>query len=289
MADTRERDAVSGTETTGHVWDGIRELNTPLPRWWLWTLWATVIWSLAYWIAMPAWPLVSDYTRGILGYSQRQAVADDIAEARRAQARFREEIRRKPLAEIRSNPELLTFAMAGGRSAFAVNCSQCHGTGAAGGPGYPNLNDDDWLWGGSLDSIHTTILHGVRSGHDDSLENDMPAFLADEMLTRAEIDAVAEFVISLSGAAKSPPLAKQGGVLYAEQCATCHREDGKGDPELGAPDLTDAIWLYGGTREDIVEVVSYSRRGVMPAWDGRLDPVTIKQLAVYVHSLGGGE
>lgn len=289
MADTRERDAISGTETTGHVWDGIRELNTPLPRWWLWTLWATVIWSLAYWIAMPAWPLVSDYTRGILGYSQRQAVADDIAEAQRAQARFREEIQRKPLAEIRSNPELLTFAMAGGRSTFAVNCSQCHGTGAAGGPGYPNLNDDDWLWGGSLDSIHTTILYGVRSGHDDSRENDMPAFLADEMLTRAEIDAVAEFVVSLSGDARSPALAKQGGVLYVEQCATCHREDGKGDPELGAPDLTDAIWLYGGTREDIVEVVSYSRRGVMPAWDGRLDPVTIKQLAVYVHSLGGGE
>ena len=289
MADAVERDPVTGTETTGHEWDGIKELNSPLPRWWLWTLWVCVIWAVGYWIAMPAWPLVSDYTRGVLGYSQRQSVADDIAAAQQAQSRFRGDIQQKSLDEIRSDPELLSFAMAGGRSAFAVNCSQCHGTGAAGSTGYPNLNDDEWLWGGTLDSIHATIQFGIRSDHDETRVNDMPAFLTDELLTRGEIDAVAEFVVALSGPPSDPSLAKRGGVLFTEQCAACHREDGTGDPELGAPDLTDAIWLYGGRRPDIVKSVSISRRGVMPAWQGRIDPVTIKQLAVYVHSLGGGE
>lgn len=289
MAGTPERDAISGMETTGHEWDGIKELDSPLPRWWVWTLWACVVWAVGYWIAMPAWPLIADYTRGVLGYSQRQSVANDIAAAKEAQASFREGIEQRSLGEIRSDPELLSFAMAGGRSAYAVNCSQCHGTGAAGSPGYPNLNDDEWIWGGTLDAIHATILYGIRSGHDEGRENDMPAFLADELLTREQIDAVAEFVVSLSGTPQDAALAKEGGVLFTEQCAACHREDGTGDPELGSPNLTDAIWLYGGQREDIVESISYSRRGVMPAWIDRLDPVTIKQLTVYVHSLGGGK
>ena len=274
--------------TTGHVWDGIREFDKPLPRWWLWVLYATVVWAIGYWIAMPAWPLVRDYSRGVLGYSQRLTLAEEMKQARQAQAKFLSQIAAAPLERIRTDPALLEFALAGGRSAFAVNCSQCHGAGAAGSQGYPNLNDDAWLWGGSLDAIHRTIRFGIRSGHTDARESIMPAFLRDRLLNPAQIDDIAEHVLALTQRATDKAAAGRGAQLFAEQCASCHRPDGKGNPEFGAPDLTDSIWLYGGDRQTIVQTTSYSRRGVMPAWEGRLDPVTIKQLAIYVHSLGGG-
>lgn len=289
MADAPELDQLSGLETTGHEWDGIKELNSPLPRWWLWTFYATVAWAIGYWIVMPAWPLVSSYTGGILGYHQRARVAEDIAAAEAAQSGYRQRIAAAELETIRGDPELLAFAIAGGRSAFAVNCSQCHGSGAAGSRGYPNLNDDDWLWGGDLANILTTIRYGIRSGHDETRVSDMPAFLKDELLTRAQVGDVADYVLSLSGKPHDAAAAARGKAVFAEQCVACHKEGGVGNREVGAPNLTDQIWLYGGDRESIVRTVSYSRRGVMPAWDGRLAPVTVKQLAVYVHSLGGGE
>lgn len=289
MATPSENGNPQDHPTTGHDWDGIREFDNPLPRWWLWTLYACIVWAVAYWIAMPSWPLISDYTRGVLGYSQRLTLADEMKEAQAAQSVYRTRISAESLEAIRTDPALLEFAIAGGRSAFAVNCSQCHGGGAAGFPGYPNLNDDSWLWGGTVEAIYQTIRYGIRNGHPDARSGAMPAFLKDELLTAGQIDDVSEYVLTMSNRASNADAARRGAKIFAEQCAPCHRPTGKGNAEFGAPDLTDAIWLYGGDKTTIYATIAYSRNGVMPSWEGRLDPVTLKQLAIFVHSLGGGK
>lgn len=289
MAD-KHIDEISGTETTGHEWDGIRELNTPLPRWWLWTFYASIVWAAAYCVFYPAWPLVNSVTQGVLGYSSRAEVAKEIELAKTAQAKFLDQIKSKSLDEITQDRALLQFAIAGGRSAFAVNCSQCHGTGAAGAQGYPNLNDDDWIWGGSLKAIHHTIAHGVRAEeNDDTRTSQMPAFGRDEILTAAQISTVAEFVLSLSGKEHDAEKAALGAPLYKENCVACHGETGQGNREVGGPRLNDQISLFGSDKATIVNIITNARQGVMPAWGPRLDDETVKQLAIYVHSLGGGE
>ncbi len=286
----QEIDPVSGTETTGHDWDGIKELNTPLPRWWLWTFYATIIWALGYMIAYPAIPLINGATKGLLGYSSRAEVAREIALARSAQARFLDQIAQMPVADIRKNPALFDFAVAGGAAAFKVNCVQCHGSGAQGGPGYPNLNDDDWLWGGTLEDIAYTIRHGVRfSDDEDTRVSEMPAFGADDMLAPAQIADVADYVLRLSGQKFDAAGAARGQDVYAENCAACHGAAGGGNRETGSPDLKDAIWFYGNTKRQIMAQIARPKHGVMPAWGHRLDDTTIKQLTLYVHSLGGGE
>ncbi len=289
MANKVEVDEITGTDTTGHEWDGIKELNTPLPRWWLWTFYATVIWAIGYMIAYPAIPLVTSYTKGVLGHSTRDAVATDIANAKEAQNVFLEKMSGMSLADIRGDQDLLQFAIAGGRSAYLVNCVQCHGTGAQGAPGYPNLNDDDWIWGGSLEDIHKTLVHGIRNAADDeSRESMMPAF-GGGVLEQPQILAVTEYVLKLSGQEHDAAKLEEGMTIYTENCASCHGEDGKGDREQGAPNLTDAIWLYGGTRGEIAQQIVAPKHGVMPGWGNRLDDNTIKQLTIYIHSLGGGE
>jgi cytochrome c oxidase cbb3-type subunit 3 len=282
-------DSVSGIETTGHEWDGVRELNNPLPRWWLWVFYATIVWSVGYWIAYPAWPLVSGYTRGVLGYSTRADVAVEL-DALRAQREARGAgLATASLDEIRTNPALREFAIAQGRAAFGDNCAPCHGSGAAGGPGYPNLNDDDWIWGGRLEDIRQTVRHGIRqAGDNDTRLSVMPAFGRDGLLNRQQIADVAAFVLTLSGRAGEGGDVQRGQAVYAESCASCHGDAGRGNQELGAPNLADGIWLYGGTRQAIVETIANSRSGVMPSFIGRLDPVTINALTIYVHSLGGG-
>ena len=289
MARDKEVDQVSGTETTGHEWDCIKELNTPLPRWWLWTFYVSCLWAVGYWIVMPAWPLISSHTAGVLGYSSRANLAESMEAARAAQGQYRERIESASLGQIANDRELLGFAMAGGGSAFAVNCSQCHGLGAAGSPGYPNLNDDDWIWGGSLEAISQTIHYGIRADYDDTLFNIMPAFGTNQILDRNQINNVAEYVLSLSDSANYSAAAERGQEIFVEQCAACHMEEGTGSQELGAPNLTDAIWLYGGDKPSVVATITSGRAGMMPAWTGRLDETTIKQVAVYVHSLGGGQ
>ena len=231
--------------TTGHAWDGIEELNSPLPRWWVWLFYATIAWSFGYWLVYPAWPTISCYTAGLFGYSSRAQVAVDLAELRKLRGDKSAALAETPLADIEKDPALLAFAQAQGRAAFANNCAPCHGAGAAGAKGYPNLNDDDWLWGGSVTEIRETIAYGVRSGNPKDHESAMPAFGKTGMLSADDIITVANYVRSLSGLALRPgvELAK-GNKIFADNCAGCHGDDGKGNKDLGAPHLADQICLY---------------------------------------------
>lgn len=287
MSTEPEYDKITDTYTTGHEWDGIKELNTPLPRWWLWTYIACIIWAVGYWILMPAWPLVNSYSKGILGHSQRDVVTAELKQTQDKRNIFAKKLLTANLETIEATPALLEFAMASGRAAFGDNCAGCHGSGASGSKGYPNLNDDDWLWGGTLDDIHHTITVGVRSSDDDTRLSAMPAFLADEILTKDQISDVATYVMSLSDPSVTVPAGAAG--IFQDNCAACHGENARGSHEVGAPNLTDGIWLYGGDHKTIATTISYSRKGVMPTWAGRLDKATIRSLAVYVHALGGGE
>ena len=290
MAQHDDIDKISGTATTGHEWDGIKELNTPLPRWWILTFYACIIWAFGYWLVYPAWPLISGYTSGMLHYSSRADVAVQLANLEQIRGDKMVALGAAPLADIEKDPALLALARARGKAAFGDNCAPCHGSGAAGAKGYPNLNDDDWLWGGKIEQIMQTIEFGARSGHAKTHESAMLAFGRDGILKPGQIVTVANYVRSLSGLPTAAGFdAAAGGKIFAENCASCHGDAGKGNQELGAPNLTDKIWLYGSDEATLIETITNGRSGVMPAWTGRLDPTTIKALAVYVHSLGGGQ
>ena len=291
MPDHREEiDSVSGTATTGHQWDDIKELNTPLPRWWVITFYLTIIWAVGYWIVYPAWPLLTSNTTGILHYSTRANVAVELANLDKIRGEKMATLATASLADIEKDPNLLALARARGKTVFGDNCAPCHGSGATGSKGYPNLNDDDWLWGGSLDQIMQTIRFGARSGNAKGHEGNMLAFGKEGMLKPEQIVTVANYVRSLSHLPTAPGYdAAEGAKIFAENCAACHGENGKGNPDVGSKDLTANIWLYGGDDATIIDTITNGRSGVMPAWDGRLDPVTLKAMAVYVHSLGGGK
>lgn len=289
MSRKKEVDQLTGTETTGHEWDGIRELNTPLPRWWLWVFYATIVWAVGYWVLYPSWPTPNGYLPGTLNHSQR---ADVDAAVRQLKAERREQGKQlagATLQQIEADPDLFQFAREAGKSAFGDNCATCHGSGGQGGKGYPNLNDDVWLWGGKLEDIRHTLTVGIRSPHPDTRQSQMPAFGKDGILKAAEIDDLTEFVLNLSGQPANQTSVQRAGELWTNNCASCHGPDGKGLREFGAPNLTDREWLYGGTKADIRSQIVNARAGVMPNWGARLDPMTIDALAVYVHSLGGGE
>lgn len=289
MSKNNEIDKVSGVETTGHTWDGIKELNNPAPRWWLIVFYITVIWSIGYWVVYPAWPTLSGDgerggTQGTMGWTQYDQLKEQQAEIRARKSAYLERFENASFAEIRSDEELYAFAVAGGAAAFKDNCATCHGTGGAGSAGYPNLNDDDWLWGGDLESIHETIRVGIRSPHEETRLSEMPPF--GDMLSGEEIADVADHVLALSGRAED---SEAGAQVFADNCASCHGDNGLGDSALGAPNLADAIWFYGSEKGDIMSQVRKPKHGVMPTWEARLDANTIRQLAIYVHSLGGGE
>ena len=290
MAEQNDFDQVSGKTTTGHQWDGIKELNTPLPRWWVLTFYACIIWAVGYWIVYPSWPLLSSYLPGVLHYSSRAEVAVELANLEKIRGEKMVALGAASLADIEKDPALLALARARGKTVFGDNCAPCHGSGAAGAKGYPNLNDDDWLWGGTLDQIMQTIQFGVRSGHPKTHDSAMLAFGKDGTLKPEQIVTVANYVRSLSGLPTRQGYdAGAGAKIFAENCTVCHGDAGKGNQELGAPNLTDKIWLYGSDEATVIETITNGRTGVMPAWVGRLDPSTIKVMAVYVHSLGGGK
>ena len=290
MAERKRIDEPTGIETVGHEWDGIEELDTPMPRWWLWTLYATIAWAVVYTVLYPAWPMISSATAGTLGWSSRgQLAAEMKAEADRKRP-VELALAQIPIERLPEDSKLLNAAVQGGAAAFKVNCVQCHGSGAAGTKGYPNLNDDDWLWGGDLKAIHKTLENGIRQpGDKQTRTSQMPAFGRDGILQPNEIQFLTSYVRTLSSAEKPGAASQRGAALFAVNCAACHGAGGKGNRTLGAPNLTDKIWLYGGDRASIAETITNARYGIMPAWGQRLDPVTVKMLAAYVHSLGGGE
>jgi len=275
--------------TTGHEWDGITEYDTPMPSWWLYVFYATIVWSIGYWVVYPAWPGLSGYTKGLLGYSSRAELVQVQGEADRARAGWLDRMRRLEPGAIAADVELRTLALAGGKAAFGENCAACHGPGGQGGRGYPVLADDAWLWGGTVDEILVTLRYGIRSGHEKARVSEMPRFGTDQLLKPAEIADVTEYVLSLGKDAKvDAAMATRGKSVFADQCAACHGDDGRGKVELGSPNLASGLWLYGGDRGSILQQVRAPKHGVMPAWEGRLDEATLKMLAVYVHSLGGG-
>lgn len=291
MADDRKRiDAATGTPTVGHEWDGIEELDTPMPRWWLYILYATIVFAVIYVVLYPAIPLANSATKGTLGWSSVGELAKEQNDDRARKGPILTAIATTPIEQLAAKPALLRAAQEGGRAAFKINCVQCHGAGAAGSKGYPNLNDDDWLWGGDLTAIEQTLVHGIRQPGDDATRlSQMPAFGKDGLLTAPQIEEVVSYVRTLSRQEPTTAASTRGQALFAANCAACHGDNAKGNREVGAPNLTDAIWLYGGDRASLTHTIVNARYGIMPAWNIRLDPVTTKMLATYVHSLGGGE
>ena len=275
-------------KTTGHSWDGIREFNNPLPRWWLWTFYATIIWGIAYMVVYPAFPLLKQATQGLIGYDSRASLEEDINHYNQANAPLDTALVSTALDDISARPDLAHYAATGGAAVFKTFCAQCHGAGAAGAKGYPNLLDDDWLWGGSLSDIHLTIRHGIRQeGDDDTRFSEMPAF--GEILERSEIADVSHYVLSIADSTHDPSLVDSGREIFADNCADCHGPEGRGNRDLGAPNLTDRIWLYGGSQKNLAETITNGRKGMMPAWQDRLTEAQLRHVAYYVHQLGGGE
>jgi cytochrome c oxidase cbb3-type subunit III len=290
MSGKFEIDDVSGVDTTGHEWDGIKELNNPLPRWWLWTLYATIVWSVGYVIVYPAWPGLSSATTGVWEWSSRGDLRNELVTAEQGRQAMNDKIAAMDINAILADVEVRNFAVSAGSSIFKVNCVQCHGSGAAGGPGYPNLNDDSWIWGGKPEQVLLTIAHGVRADNDPNTRNNMmPVFGQDGLLTPEQISQVSNHVLKIAGLEHDANLATAGAVVFTENCASCHGEKGEGNPDLGAPQLNDAIWLYGGTPELITLQIRAPRHGMMPSWQDRLGESKVKQLAAYVMSLGGGQ
>jgi len=286
----RERDEHSGVETTGHEWDGLKELDNPLPRWWLWVFYGCIVVAIVYWVLMPAWPGLKGYTPGILKQSDRVAVVEDLQALQAQRGRGEAMLATASLQQIEADPALQAHALSVGQSVFGDNCATCHGAGGGGNRGYPNLRDDVWLWGGSLEEIEHTLRVGVRSEHPDTRTSQMPAFGRDNMLTAGQVSDLTEYVVRLSGRPADAAAVGRAQQLYADNCAACHTPTGVGDRLVGAPDLTDREWLYGSDRDSIRGQIHNGRNGVMPTWEGRFSPGVIKALAVYVHvNAGGGE
>jgi cytochrome c oxidase cbb3-type subunit 3 len=289
MAHEKDTDEVTGVDTTGHEWDGIKELDNPLPRWWLWVWYASIAWSIGYWILMPAWPGIHGYTKGLLHQSDRVEVSKQLTALDIKRGEGAAQLRTASLEQIEKDPKLNAYAQQVGQSVFGDNCATCHGIGGTGGKGYANLRDDVWLWGGKLEDIQYTITHGVRTGAEGARMSQMPAFGRDEMLQPAQIDDLTEYVVKLSGRPADAAAVARAQPLFEAQCSACHGPEGKGMVELGAPNLTDADWLYGADRTAIRGQIFAGNGGVMPTWQGRLSPETIKALAVYIHSNAGGQ
>ncbi len=290
ITDPVQVDKVSGQTTTGHEWDGIRELNTPLPRWWLWLFYACIAFSVGYWFVYPSWPLASSYLPGLFGTTNRTRVAADVAAGQAARMQLAAGLEKASLQQIEADPKLQEIALAQGKAAFGDNCAPCHGSGGQGQRGYPNLTAGRWLWGGTLEQIDTTITHGIRADDADTHTSAMPAFGKDGILKPEQIQQVVSYVRTLSGLEPEQGVdVAAGKKIFADNCVACHGEDGKGNTDMGSANLTTKVWQYGSDIKDLTYTVTYARNSTMPAWGARLDPVTIKSLAVYVHSLGGGK
>ncbi|WBU53998.1 cytochrome-c oxidase, cbb3-type subunit III [Paracoccus sp. SCSIO 75233] len=282
----KERDPLTGHLTTGHEWDGIVELNTPVPRPVWFFIATTAIWSFIIWLLLPTWPLVSTYTKGLLSTDQRKEVEQAVLEADEARADWAARITDLPVEKILADPDLAEIVRTSGPQLFGDNCAACHGLDANGGPGFPSLTDSAWLWGGEFDTVMETIRVGINSDHPETRFGQMMAFGRDGILSRDDIRAVAAYVRSLSGTSGLSAQAEQGKSLFADNCVTCHAEDGSGDIAMGAPDLTDDFWIYGGSSRELFDTIFGGRQGWMPAWEERLPETERKILAIYLEELG---
>jgi cytochrome c oxidase cbb3-type subunit 3 len=278
-----DHDELTGHRTTGHEWNGITELNTRVPRAVWWAIGITHLWALAVWLLLPSWPLLNTYTHGLLGIDQRELVAGDLAAGQRYRAHWVARFEGDTLPEIRDDASLMEIVRGAAPALWQDNCGACHGRTGGGGPGFPNLTDDEWLWGGSDEAVVASILYGVNASHPETRISQMPGFGPDALLTRDQIRTVALHVRSLSGLARpEPSAAAEGQQLFLENCAGCHGEDGTGNDDLGAPDLTDSAWIYGGDPDSLFETIHDGRQGWMPAWEGRLTSAEVKMLSVYL-------
>ena len=284
----RPVDEHSGTETTGHEWDGITELDTPLPRWWLGIFYACIAFAIGYWVLFPAWPGLHGYTHGILHNSARAQVAVDLKQLAVQRGAGAAKLKTATLEQFEADPAMQAYAVQQGQSIFGDNCATCHGQSGTGGKGYPNLRDDVWLWGGTLEDIARTIRYGVRADDPQTRFSKMPAFGKDTILPAAQIDDLTEYVVALSHRKADGGAVARAAPLFQANCAVCHGPEGKGNQAFGAPNLTDADWLYGSDRATIRDQIWFGHGGVMPAWGHRFDDPTIKALAVYIHVKSGG-
>ena len=281
----QERDGHTGYLTTGHEWGGIKELNTPVPRPVYFFLTLAFLFSVGYWVLMPAWPLGTTYTKGLLNLDQRNLVAASLKEAALDRDTWSKKIAVGSYAAIQADPKLMEVVRETGHALFGGNCAPCHGIDAKGNPGFPNLTTPSWLWGGKPEDIFTTIRVGINSAHKDSRSSQMPAFGRDQVMPRADVFKVASYVFSLSNPGSKdidPANVAAGQKLFAANCVACHGDNAKGNPELGAPDLTDKVWIYGGSLEMIDTTVWGGRQGHMPTWEGRLSELDRKILTLYL-------
>jgi cytochrome c oxidase cbb3-type subunit 3 len=288
MTTAPERDEHTGVATTGHEWDGIKELDNPLPRWWLWIFYGCIAFSIGYWILMPAWPGLHGYTHGLLHNSARAQVAADLKALQAQRGAAGAQLKTATLEQIEADPKLQAYALEEGQSIFGDNCATCHGQGGTGGKGYPNLRDDVWLWGGSLEQIQQTVRYGVRSGDPQAHMSQMPSFGRDGILQPGQVDDLTEYVVALSHRPADAAAVARAAPLFQANCSTCHGPEGKGNQQFGAPNLTDSDWLYGSDRKSIHDQIWFGRGGVMPAWGHRFDDATLKAIAVYIHVKSGG-
>jgi len=285
-----ERDSVTGRETTGHEWNGIKELDTPVPRGVLMFLIVTHLWAIAWWFFVPAWPIGNTYTRGLLGVDQRTTVEARVVAGQQQRASWAGKLETEPYDAILADEALMKTVRLTGRQLFGDNCAACHGRDGKGGLNYPDLTDDDWIWGGGPDLIEQTMRVGINTAHPETRVGQMPAFGRDEMLDRDQVRSVAAYVYSLTNPDYSTPQnldrINAGREVFVTTCAACHGENGEGSAELGAPNLTDAYWIYGGSMDTIIASVHGGRQGHMPTWDERLTTAEIRTLALYVYDLG---
>jgi cytochrome c oxidase cbb3-type subunit 3 len=289
MSGQRETDLHTGRETTGHEWDGIKELDTPLPLWWVWIFYGTIVFAVGYWVLMPSWPGINGYLPGILHDSARVHVVQDLAGLHAQRSAEASRLGAASLEAIEKDPKLLAYSLAVGQSIFGDNCATCHGSGGTGGKGYPNLRDDIWLWGGSLEDIQRTITYGVRADDPKTRISQMPSFGRDQILQPAQIDDLVEYVVALSHRESDPAAVARAAPVFQTNCSVCHGPKGMGNQQVGAPNLTDNDWLYGPDRATIRDQIWNGHGGVMPAWGHRFDANTIKALTVYIHANAGGK
>jgi len=284
MKNLKNKEKLNPPKITGHEWDGITEYDNPDPFWLRLLFYITLFFALGYWLLYPSFPAQRE--DGILSWSEYGQLNQSLEEIKKIREPYLLEFNKASFDQIIKDPLLLKFANAGGKSAYAINCAVCHGTGGNGNKGYPNLTAGAWLWGGKLDQLYQTIKYGIRSGHLETRDSQMAAFGKDGMLTKEQVTVLANFV---HGLFKGENASEEANKLYQTNCASCHGDKGQGNYEFGAPALNDAVWLYGGDIATIYDVIYNGRQGVMPYWEHKLDDATIRQLAIYVHQLGGGQ